>query len=324
MRVVFLGTSTFAVPALEAVAAGGHTIALVVTQPDRPAGRGQKLTLSPVKEAALRLGLPVFQPEKIGTVEARSRIREAAPEALLTASYGQILGPRLLALPPRGCWNVHASLLPRWRGATPVHHALLAGDSRTGVTIFRMVQAMDAGPILVQEAVEIGAEETFGELETRLAELGARCAVEALRRLDGASAPALTDQEERAVTLAPKLEKAAGQLDFTRPAREVVNRVRGLSPWPGAFTFLAPSQGRVQPLRVRIHRAREGPADAAEPGRVLEAGPQGIRVACTPGSVEFLSLQPESRKVLAPADFINGFSIHRQDRFVRDERALPV
>lgn len=319
MRIVFLGTSSFAVPTLEAVAGGGHDVALVVTQPDRPAGRGQKLAASPVKEAALRLGLPVFQPEKIGAVEARRTIAQARPEAILTASYGQILGPKLLALPPRGCWNVHASLLPRHRGATPVHRAILAGDARTGITIFRMVPAMDAGPLLVQEAIEIGAEETAGELEERLARLGADCARECLRRLAADPPPEPVPQDDAGATLAPRLEKRDGLLDFARPARAVADRVRGLSPWPGAFGFLA-RQGREERLRLRVHKAR--PAEGSgSPGTVIEARPEGIRVACGEGAVDLVLVQPENRKVLKPDEFINGFGVRRGDRFVLEASA---
>ncbi len=316
MRIVFLGTSTFAVPSLEAVVEAGHHVALVVTQPDRPAGRGRKLAASPVKEAALRRGLPVEQPEKIGAAEARRRIAAAVPEAVLTASYGQILGPRLLALPPRGCWNVHASLLPRHRGATPVHHAILAGDVRTGVTIFRMVPAMDAGPMLVQNAVDIDADETMGDLEARLAKLGATCAVEALRRLGASPPPETTPQDEGLATYAPRLEKRDGQIDFTRPAPEVSRRIRGLHPWPGTFSFLA-RQGIAARLRVRVHRARPVPAQGP-PGTILEARPDRIRVACGEGGIDLLALQPENRNILEPDEFINGFNVRDGDLFVPD------
>lgn len=318
MKVVVLGTSSFAVPILEAVAHSAHAVTLVVTQPDRPAGRGQKTATSPVKDAAVRLGLEIFQPEKIGAADARRRIAAAAPEAILTASYGQILGPRLLALPRLGCFNVHASLLPRWRGATPVHHAILHGDARTGITIFRMVPAMDAGPMLLQEALDIGADETAGELEERLALLGARCALAALAKLEGATPPALVPQDESAATYAPRLEKHQGRLDFARPAQEVANRVRGLQPWPGAFAFLARA-GREGTLRVRILRARPGAAANAEPGRVLDARAEGIRVACGADSVDIVSLQPENRKVLRPDEFINGFGVKPGDRFAGEE-----
>ena len=318
MRIVFLGTSSFAVPTLEAVAGSAHAVALVVTQPDRPAGRGKHLAAPPVKDAAARIGLTVFQPEKIGTVEARRRIGEARPDAILTASYGQLLGPRLLALPPKGCWNVHASLLPRHRGASPIHHAILAGDPRTGISLFRMVPAMDAGPILLQEPLDILPEETAGELEERLARLGAACALAALDRLAADAPPAVTEQDASRATHSPILRKEDGRLDFARSGREVADRVRGLQPWPGTFAFLARPDhpGR---MRLRIARARAATAAGAPAGLVLEADKEAIRVACGRASVDFLALQPENRNVLRPQELINGFGVQAGDRFHSDE-----
>ncbi|MBI5369143.1 MAG: methionyl-tRNA formyltransferase [Planctomycetes bacterium] len=325
MRLVFAGTSGFAVPILEAVRATGHEIAAVLTQPDRPAGRGLKLHASAVKQAALRLGLQVLQPERVNTGAAREALRVLAPALILTAAYGQWVGGKLLALPPLGCYNVHGSLLPRHRGAAPIQRALIEGDRETGVTIFRMAPQMDAGPVLLDAALAITPDETAAELEARLARLGAETAVRALALL-AAGPPRLAEQDERLATCAPMLTKADGELDWTAAAATIHNRVRGVTPWPGAFSRLHRA-GETAPLRLGILRtqaiaapAPDGPA-APAPGAVLAVEPEGIRVAAGDGgAVRLLEVKPESRGAMPAAVFARGYRISSADRFERDPK----
>ena len=261
MRIVFVGTAPFAVPSLRALVAAGHQIPLVVTQPDRP-GHRLKLTPPAVKVAAEQLGLPVFQPERIRNPEAVERIREARPELMVVVAYGQIIPRALLELPPRGVINVHASLLPRWRGAAPVAHAILAGDRRTGVTIMQMDEQLDHGPVLAySEEVEIGEREDAGGLTARLAEIGARALVDVLARLDQITP---SGQDHDRATTAPKLAREDGELAGDLPAEEIDRRVRAFQPWPGVTL---PWQGeRVKVLRGHVEAGRYVPEVVQRPG----------------------------------------------------------
>jgi len=262
MRIVFVGTAPFAVPSLRALAAAGHEIPLVVTQPDRP-GHRLKLTPPAVKVAAEGLGLPVFQPERIRHPEAVERIRESAPELVVVVAYGQIIPRAILEIPPRGVINVHASLLPRHRGAAPVAHAILAGDRVTGVTIMKMDEQLDHGPVLAySEEVEIGPREDAAALTARLAEIGARALVDVVERLDQITP---REQDHTSATTAPKLSREEGELAGDLPAEEIDRRVRAYQPWPGVTL---PWRGeRVKVLRGRVEDGRYVPEVVQRPGQ---------------------------------------------------------
>ena len=253
MKIAFAGTPEFAARALGALIAGGHETALVLTQPDRPAGRGQKLQPSPVKVLALAHGIPVDQPPTLREAVARASLAAAAPDVLVVAAYGLILPQEVLDIPRLGCLNIHASLLPRWRGAAPIQRAIEAGDAETGITIMRMDAGLDTGPMLLRAAVPIGPAETGGTLHDRLADVGARLVVEALDRL--ADLPAMPQPAE-GVTYAKKIGKAEGLLDWGRPAAELERRIRAFDPFPGCSTGSGETQVKI--WAARASRAAEG------------------------------------------------------------------
>lgn len=299
MKLAFLGTSDFACPALEALACA-HDVRLVVTQPDRPAGRGERLKAPPVKELAARLGLRVAQPLKASSDEAVMLLREAAPDVIVVAAYGQILRRSVFLLPPLGTINIHASLLPRHRGAAPVNWAIIRGDRETGVTTFLIEEGLDTGRILLQRSVPIGRDETAGELHDRLALLGADLIVETLERMEKGRIEALAQDEGRA-TLAPKLEREDGLIDWTFEAQRIHDQVRGMNPWPGAFT-------RLRDERLKVHRTaiigvRRG---AFRPGAIALAETGRLLVAASDELVELLEVQKESRPRMSGRDLLNG------------------
>jgi methionyl-tRNA formyltransferase len=282
MRLVFLGTPAFAVPTLERIVAAGHQVLAVVTQPDRPRGRGQHAAPPPVKEAALGLGLPVEQPERVRRPEAVERLRALAPDAMVVVGYGQIIPQSVIDIPPLGILNVHASLLPKYRGAGPIQWAIINGETRTGVTIMRIDAGLDTGNMLLKAETEIGAEENAVELGRRLAVMGAGLLVEGL---DGLAAGKIVPQKQDAsqATYAPLLKKEDGRIDWSRSAATIHNRVRGLQPWPGAYTAW-----RGQTLH--IWRARPaGDAAGPPPGTIASAKP--LLVACSLGTLELLEVQ---------------------------------
>lgn len=309
MRIVFFGTPAFAVPTLNALAASPHDLAAVVTQPDRPRGRGHRVTFAPVKTRAVELGAVVLQPDRLRDDEFLRAFDALEADLGVVAAYGKILPQSLLDRPRLGMINVHASLLPRWRGAAPIHRAILAGDRQTGVTIMRVVHALDAGPMLTRDVIDIGPNETSAELEARLAVLGARLLMPVVDAL--ASGPVTeTPQDDEAVTYAARLERADGDLMWTQSAQQVHDRIRGLHPWPLASVLL---QGR----RVALVDARveSDSASGVHPGTIIEAGPAGIVVAAAPGAVRILRLQPEGRPVMSARDFLNGRPLAAGDRF---------
>jgi len=301
VRIVFLGTPEFAVPTLERAFEAGHEIAAVVTQPDRPKGRGRQLAAPPVKETALRLGLAVHQPERIRTPEAIDLLRSLKPDAMVVVGYGKIIPQAVIDIPPHGIVNVHASLLPRYRGAAPVQWAIANGETVTGVTTMRIDAGLDTGDILLQRETAIGAEETAVELGARLAAMGADLLVETLAGLErGAIVP--RPQNSAEATLAPVLKKEDGLIDWTRPAAVIANRIRGFKPWPGCYTHL---RGRA----IGISRARAGASAAGEPGSVH---PVRGRIVVTCGdstALEILEVQMEGRKAMDAAAFQNGYHL---------------
>lgn len=297
-----MGTPEFALPALEATRQRTE-LALVVTQPDRPAGRGRKLHPPPVKEAALAAGLDVAQPERSLTRELGPRLDDVAPDVIVVAAFGKFLGRRVLGLPRHGCVNVHASLLPRWRGASPPVWAILAGDAETGVTVQRMVEAMDAGDVLASRKTLIGQEETAGELTGRLARLGAEALVEVLEGLESGRLAGVPQDHDRA-TLAPPLRKQDGLVDWAQPAHKVHDHVRAMNPWPMAFTVCGGGTLRILRSRVASHDAVEGP-----PGLVLRADRHELRVACGRGAIDVLEAQREGRCACCAADLVAGRTV---------------
>ena len=299
MRLIFAGTPDFAARALEALIGAGHEVVLVLTQPDRPAGRGMVLQASAVKKVALAHGIPVFQPERLKDPATHEPIRAACAdqgaELMVVAAYGLILPQAVLDLPPRGCINIHASLLPRWRGAAPIHRAIEAGDAQTGITIMRMEAGLDTGPMLLSTAIDIGAQDTTGSLHDRLAELGGALVVEALARFDQLPA---TAQPEAGVTYAAKIDKAEARLDWNQPAGVLARKLRAFNPFPGAVATLAGEP-------VKVWRG-EAVAASGRSGQVLAADANGIVVACGEGALRLTELQKSGGRRLASADFLRG------------------
>ncbi|WP_424933946.1 methionyl-tRNA formyltransferase [Amaricoccus macauensis] len=300
MRLIFMGTPDFSVSALDALREAGHEIACVYTQPPRPAGRGKKPRPSPVQARAEALGLPVRHPVSLKSAEEQAAFRALGAEAAVVVAYGLILPQAVLDATARGCFNIHASLLPRWRGAAPIQRAIMAGDAETGVCIMQMEAGLDTGPVLLREAVEIGPADTAGTLHDRLSELGARLIVDAIAQIDQL-APQV--QPETGVTYAEKIDKAEARVDWTRPAVEIDRQIRGLSPFPGAWA-------EVGGERVKLLLSE--PADGqGEPGDVLD---DGLKIACGEGAVRLLRLQRAGKGPMDARDFLRGFAIKTGDR----------
>jgi methionyl-tRNA formyltransferase len=305
LRIVFFGTPGFAVPTLAALLASRHEVVGVVTQPDRPRGRGQQVAEPPAKLVGRQAGVPVWQPERLKDEAWLARLRAARPDIGVVAAYGRILPQVLLDVPPLGLLNVHASLLPAYRGASPVHRAVMNGDHETGVTIMKVVLALDAGPMLGQQRRPIGPDETSEEVEHDLARLGAALIMNTLEAVEAGTAVE-TPQDDALATFAPRLRKEEGAIDWNLPARALHNHVRGLHPWPHAFTFV--DHARLVVLRGRVDQeptAAEG--QAAEPGTVLEAHGDRFVVAAGAGSAyQLRELQPEGRRVMTAREFLAG------------------
>jgi len=305
---VFFGTPDFAVPTLAALVAAGRSPVLVVTQPARPTGRGQRMQDPPVARWAREHGLPVAQPERVREPAFLDSLRALAPGVAVVVAFGQIFPRDLLELPRQGCINLHASLLPRWRGAAPIQAAIAAGDARTGVTTMRMEQGLDTGPILLQEETEIGPGETAGELSQRLAESGARLIVETLDRLEAGTLEARPQDSEHA-TYAPRLTRDSGRVDWSQSAREIADRLRAYTPWPGLTAEL-----RGAPLKIVAAEMLQGQAEPA--GAFLGLRDGALSVACGDGSVLGLyELQRPGRKALKAADFLNGERLRSGETF---------
>lgn len=296
MKAVFMGTPEFALPCLDALLAAGHTASGVFTQPDKPKGRGYALTPPPVKIRAEELGLPVYQPAGVRDGSALEILRSLSPDIIVVVAYGKILPEEILRLPRYGCLNVHASLLPRHRGASPIQWAIVSGDRESGVTTMRMDIGMDTGDIYETAALPIGEEETAEQLHDRLSALGAKLLVSTLSGLEAGNLSP-HPQPEEGVTYAPIIKKEMGLLDFTKPAAELYNLVRGFYPWPGTYTFLEGKRLRVLSARVA--------AEAGEAGR-LTLSDGRMLVGCKEGSLELLEIQPEGKKRMPAAAFLQG------------------
>jgi methionyl-tRNA formyltransferase len=325
---LFFGTPELAVPALQALVAAGRAPLRVVTQPPRPAGRGQQLRQPPVARWALEHGLPVLQPERVRSPDFLAELRPLAPAIAVVVAFGQIFPAELLALPALGCINLHASLLPAWRGASPIQAAISAGEARTGVTVMRMEAGLDTGPILLQAPLAIGPGETAGELAPRLAALGAQLILQALDRLDRGDLPE-QPQDAALATYAPRLTREGGRVDWSLPAAQIANRLRAWTPWPGLTADL-----RGTPVKLVRAQAQDPPlaaqpsavpspaapsqdgASAAAPGSFLGLTPQGLVVAAG-GDTRLVvaELQRPGKRALRGADFVNGERLRAGERF---------
>ncbi len=303
MKTVFMGSPDFAVPALEALIEARFNIPLVVTQPDRPAGRGRKLLPTAVKQAAARHNLPVMEFGPGQRKAVTKAVLDTEPDAVVVVAFGHILREPLLSGPPLGCINVHASLLPRWRGVSPVQYAILHGDSWSGVTIMRMDKGVDTGPILAQRAVPIGPEDSAGELLDNLAGQGADLLIHTLRGLANGQIEPLPQGEEGAV-YAPKLTRTLSAVRWDRDVVTVHNQIRALNPWPGATTYLGETILKITSARPQSYLVSD-----KQPGTVLSVGPAGVAVACGEGILNLTGLQVPGRKALPVEEFLRGFSL---------------
>ena len=308
MKILFWGTPAFALPALRALYEEGHEVVGVVTQPDRPAGRGRELAQSPVKTEALQIGCPILQPERARGDEFVAQVRALAPELSVVVAFGQILRPEVLALPTLGSINIHASLLPELRGAAPVQWAIVRGADVTGVTIMRMEEGLDSGPILLQVEEPIDPEESGSDLAGRLAEIGAEALVEALALMEDGALPE-TPQDHSRATYAPKVDRATARLDWSLPAAEVSRWMRGMDDVPGAWSTLE-GTGAVKLFRPQVEAA------SGTPGTVLAADAQaGIVVAAGEGAVRVGEVQPPGRRRMTAGEWVRGRGVRAGDRF---------
>jgi methionyl-tRNA formyltransferase len=319
MRIVMMGTGTFAEPTFQAVLQSPHQVVGLVTQPDRVIGHERGSTRRAqhgMKEIALAHNLPVLQPESINTPEGVAGLSALKPDLLVVAAYGQILSKDVLGVPPQGGINVHASLLPKYRGAAPIAWALYHGEPRTGVSIIKMSIYLDAGEILLQEALDIGPQETAGELEARLAPLGGRLAVQVIEQIAAGTAHGIK-QDKSLATKAPKLTKEHGLIDWSQQACDVCNQIRAMQPWPTAYTFL--HERALAPQRLIIHRATWHPAGGPEaPGTVLASPAEKAQLLVRAGgqsTVEILELQPAGKRRMGAAEFLRGHRLEAGDRF---------
>ena len=308
MRILFAGTPDFAVPSLKALVAAGHDIAAVLTQPDRPAGRGRRTVAGPVKDCARALGIEILQPESLKSPSILADLRRLEPRVMVVVAYGILLKRKVLDIPERGCINVHASLLPRWRGAAPIQRAIEAGDSETGISIMQMDEGLDTGPVLARRATPIASRDTSGSLHDRLAVIGAELLVETLREIERGSAKA-TPQDESMATYASKITADDAWVHWRRPAVQIERQIRAMDPWPVARTIHGERTIRIWQADV----VRDGGTTA--PGEVIRSGPDGIDIACGEGELRVKVLQREGGKRMTVAEFLNGYRIDAGEYF---------
>jgi len=306
LRIIFAGTPAFAVPCLRAAAQRGEVVA-VYTQPDRPAGRGQRIGVSPVKAEALVRGIPVFQPENFKPAAVREQLRALAPDLMIVVAYGLILPSSVLEIPRYGCWNVHASLLPRWRGAAPIQRAIEAGDRETGVCLMQMDKGLDTGPVILSLSTPISPEDTGGSLHDRLVVLGAQVVDDGLKLLRAGLRPVPVPQPAEGATYARKLDKAEARLDWSQPAVALAAKVRAFDPWPVCDAIVAGE-------RLRVHAATALPdAHGRAPGIVLAVAKTGVDIACGDGVLRLLRVQRDGGRPLAIANYLNSRPVGLQD-----------
>lgn len=312
MKVLFWGTPAFALPALRALCEEGHDVVGVVTQPDRPAGRGRAVAYSPVKQEALEMGVPILQPERARGDEFMAQLRALEPDISVVVAFGQILKPEVLELPRFGSLNIHASLLPELRGAAPIQWAIVRGHAASGVTIMRMEAGLDSGPMLLQVEEPIEPDESASELALRLAEIGAEALLEALALMEGAGLPETPQDHDRA-TYAPKVDRDVARLDWLRPAGEVARWIRGMDDVPGAWSPLG-ERGAVKLFRPQVL-----PDASGAPGEVLEAdGQAGVVIACGAGAVRVREVQPPGKRRMGAGEWVRGRGVSVGDRFGGD------
>jgi methionyl-tRNA formyltransferase len=310
-RIVMLGTGDFALPTFAHLLETGHDVIALVTQPDRPQGRKQELIPSRIKQMAQARAIRIEQPADVNAAESLHRLRELSPDLLVTAAYGQILSTEALAIPKKGAINLHGSILPAYRGAAPVARAIQNGEVETGVTVIRMTSRIDAGGMISVARTAIGPDETAGELEKRLAHLGAPLVEAAVAALNRGESVMVTPQDRSRVTKAPKLVKEDGLIEWSRPALSVHNLVRAMQPWPTAYTFWRPAEGTTTlPQRLVVHRTQVATGTGA-PGEVLEASADHLIIACGAGAVAVRQIQLPGKRRLSAAEFMRGHRIER-------------
>ena len=302
MRIVFMGTPDFAVPSLRKLHEKGHEIALVVTQPDRPAGRGRRLACPPIKDAALALGLPVEQHDAVNCDEFIERLGRLRPDVIVVVAFGQILCEGIIESPSKGAINVHGSLLPEYRGVAPINWVIVSGEAETGVTTMYMAKKVDAGEIILSRRTRIGDRETAGELSARLAEMGADLIAETLELVEKGEAPR-TPQDPALTSYARKLKRSDGEIDWTKTARQIFDHVRGMTPWPGAYTWY---RGRM--LHVLKAEPGAGAVPKCEPGEIVAIDHQrGIEVGAGDGTIWLVEVKPEGRPAMDAGAFVRGY-----------------
>lgn len=304
IRIVYMGTPDFAVEPLEAIIKAGYEVAAVVTQPDKQKGRGKEVKMTPVKECALRHGIPVFQPVKIKEPEAVAELEKYQADLFVVAAFGQLLSEEILNMPEYGCINIHASLLPAYRGAAPIQWAVLNGEKESGVTIMQMDKGLDTGDMLLKRSVELSPKETGDSLHDKLMHLGAELIVEALPKLEkGELVP--EKQKDELSSYAKKLTKAMGQIDWSKDAVSLERWIRGLNSWPSAYTFFGGKTLKIWEAQV----AEENGTQKAEPGQVVSVSREGFTVACGQGALQILSLQLEGKKRVLTREFLLGYQV---------------
>ncbi|MFZ5816720.1 MAG: methionyl-tRNA formyltransferase [Bacillota bacterium] len=313
LKILFMGTPEFAAESLKALLAAGYPVVGVVTQPDKPVGRGGKVRFSPVKEVALAHNLPLFQPRRVRRPEVIAQLKELGSDLTVVVAFGQILSKEALEISPLGSINVHGSILPRWRGAAPIHRAVMAGDTETGITTMWMDEGMDTGDICLEARTPIGPEETGGEVHDRLARIGAELLVETVRRIEAGTAPRIPQPEE-GVTYASKLERVDEQIDWRRPARALFDQIRALNPWPGAYTV-----GPRGSLKIWRASLIDHPTGEAEPGTVVAIRKrEGFVVATGEGALLVREVQPPGRGRMDAPSFVNGGGVQVGTRFIME------